>query len=205
MKRILIQLSFKDLSDPMLLTKANFISSSIKNNPLVFPSPQPTLQVVDDAIAVYSQAYYNADGGSKLDIENKANARKALERILFSLGLWAMFITDCGENIGLSGFTVAKERQRRTLAGLGNATLRQGSSSGEIAASVPRGNATSFNFEITDAPPNGQTIWKAFKVTTSQFVFQGLVPGRQYYIRVAAIGNRRQLVYSNVGTETAKL
>jgi hypothetical protein len=205
MKKTRIQLSFKNLTDSKFLTKANFIMSSMTNNAVVFPTPQPTLSDVAAAIKAYSDAFYQADGGSKQDQENKSTTRTALDSILFSLGLWVMFITDCGDSIGLSGFTVVKDPQPRKLAGLDNVMLTQGITSGEISASVPKGNATSFSFEITNTAPTAQTVWQTNLVTTSAYVFQGLVPGQQYYIRVGAIGNRKQLVYSNVGTETAKL
>jgi hypothetical protein len=205
MKRTRIKLSFIRLTDSKFLAKANFIMSSMTNNAVVFVAPQPTLIVVAAAIKAYSDAYYQADGGSKMDQENKATTRTALENILYSLGLWATFITDGGENLALSGFDLVKDPQPRKLGGLADATLSQGISTGQINASVPKGNAASFSFEITNAVPTAQTVWQTFQVSTSQYVFKNLVPGQQYYIRVGAIGNRKQLVYSNVGTETAKL
>ena len=34
----------------------------------------------------------------------------------------------------------------------------------------------------------------------SQYVFRGLVPGKQYWIRVAALGTRSQIAYSTIAT-----
>jgi hypothetical protein len=69
---------------------------------------------------------------------------------------------------------------------------------------VKRGNANSYLHEIADTLPTDSTVWTKFPSGNSQFTFTSLTPGKQYWVRVAAIGFRNQVAYSTVATQFAQ-
>jgi len=76
---------------------------------------------------------------------------------------------------------------------------------GTLISSIHKGNASSFIHEIADALPTDETNWTCYPTSTSQFTFTGLIPGKQYWVRVAAVANRKQIAYSNIATQFACL
>jgi hypothetical protein len=205
MKRSSIQLSFTKLSDSNFLTKANFINVSMSGNSF-FPSPIPTLAQVQEAIDLYAAKLLAATGLGKVNVAEKNQAREELEQLLYKLGLWVMFMADGVEAVLVSsGYMLAKEPQPRTLDKPGDVTLTYDITSGTLISSIPKGNASSFIHEITDAPPTENTVWKSYPASTSSFTFTGLIPGRQYWVRVAVVGSRQQIAYSNIATQFASL
>jgi hypothetical protein len=205
MKRQSIQLSFTRLTDSNFLTKANFINASMSGNSF-FPSPIPTLAQVQEAIDLYDAKLLAATGLGKVNVAEKNQAREILEQLLYKLGLWVMFMADGVEAVLVSsGYTLVKEPQPRTLDKPGDVTLTYDITSGTLISSIPKGNASSFIHEITDAPPTENTVWKSYPTSTSQFTFTGLIPGQQYWVRVAVVGSRKQIAYSNIATQFASL
>jgi hypothetical protein len=205
MKKSSIQLSFTRMTDSNFLTKGNFIHTSMSGNPF-FPSPVPTLAEVEGAIALYTTKLLAATGLGRVNVAEKNQARDELERMLYKLGLWVMFMADGVEAVlASSGYTLVKEPQPRTLDKPGDVTLTYDITSGTLISSIPKGNASSFIHEITDAPPTESTAWKSYPASTSQFTFTGLIPGRQYWVRVAVVGSRKQIAYSNIATQFASL
>jgi hypothetical protein len=205
MKRQSIQLSFTKLSDSNFLTKANFINVSMSGNSF-FPSPIPTLAQVQEAIDLYDAKLLAATGLGKVNVAEKNQAREVLEQLLYKLGLWVLFMADGVEAVlASSGYTLVKEPQPRTLDKPGDVTLTYDITSGTLISSIPKGNASSFIHEITDAPPTENTVWKSYPASTSSFTFTGLIPGRQYWVRVAVVGSRQQIAYSNIATQFASL
>jgi len=205
MKNPKIQLSFTKETDSNFLKKAIYINTSMTGNP-AFPDPIPTLAIVQDAIGVYSEKLNAATGLGRVNVADKNQARAVLEQLLFKLGLWVMFMADGVEAVLISsGYTLIKEPQPRRLEKPGDVTLTYGITAGTLISSIPKGNANSFIHEITDALPTEETNWTGYPTSTSQFTFTGLTPGKQYWVRVAAVGNRKQIAYSNIATQFASL
>ena len=200
-----IQLSFKKETDANFLTKSTHISTSMTDNP-AFPDPVPPLASVQAAVSDYAQKLIAATGLGRTNVADKNQARQVLEDLLFQLGLYVMFAAN-GNVAALvsSGYTLTKEPQPRKLEAPGNVTLSNGISSGELVSGIAKGNASSFIHEITDVFAGEDTVWTSFATTTSQFTFTKLTPGRQYWVRIALVANRRQLAYSNVATQFATL
>jgi hypothetical protein len=65
-------------------------------------------------------------------------------------------------------------------------------------AAVP--GAKSYVHQIATEYLNEQTAWISNTSSTSKFLFTNLIPGKQYWVRVAVIGSRNQVVYTSVAT-----
>jgi hypothetical protein len=200
-----INLSFKTYSDADLLTKANHIASSIAANPAVFASPVPPLPDLQAAIATYSADLIAAASLGRVNVATKNQSRDVLIEVLVQLGRYVTYIAAGDENILiLSGYTLAKEPQPRHLENPGTVTLSNGNTTGAMISFVKRGNANSYLHEIADTLPADSTTWTKFPSINSQFTFTSLTPGKQYWVRVAAIGYRNQVAYSTVATQFAQ-
>lgn len=200
-----ISISFSKFADASFLQKALFIITCMTNN-IYFTSPVPTLVVVQAAYDKYAAALNAAAALGRQQVLDKNIARKELEDILAQLGRYVMFIANGDEaKLGSSGFTITKYPQPRVLLNPGNVTITIGSNPGELISQVPMQNATGFNHQITDALPTLDTVWSNFITSTSKHTFTGLIPGKQYWVRVIALGTRKQQEYSTVGTQYASL
>ena len=197
-----INLSYSGYPDADLLKKSNHIFSSVGGNPTVFVSPLPWLPNLGDATATYATNLTAAADLGRVNISNKNQSRKVLIDALVQLSRYVTLIAAGDENIlVLSGYTLAKEPQPRHLDNPGTVTLSNGNTSGTLISLVKRGNATSYSHEIADTLPTDSTVWEKFATGSCQFTFTNLVPGKQYWVRVAAIGYRNQVAYSAVATQ----
>ena len=200
-----INLSFLNYSDADLLKKANHIASSIAANAAVFATPAPPLPDLLEAIATYSTALTSAADLGRVNVSVKNQSRDVLIEVLVQLGRYVTFVAAGDENIlVLSGYTLAKEPQPRHLENPGTVTLSNGNTSGTIISIVKKGNASSYLHEITDTLPTDSTVWNKFPSGNRQYTFSNLTPGKQYWIRVAAVGYRNQVAYSTIATQFAQ-
>ena len=199
-----INISFSRYNDADLLNKANHIVSSMTDNPW-FVNPVPTLAEIEAAVLAYSTALTAAAGLGRNNVANKNKARNTLEQLLGQLGMYVMFIANGDVAIlTSSGYTLSKEREPRYLDNPGNVTLSNGITSGQMVASVKNVALTGYLFQITETSPAENTQWNSTNCSKSQFVFDNLVPGKQYWVRVAAAGTRSQVAYSTVATQFAQ-
>ena len=200
MKKQKISLSFRGYSDSAFLGKAGHIASSMANN-TYFPTPVPALADVQEALDAYSAALLAAADLGRTNVASKNQARLILEQLLAQLGMYVMFIAN-GDPLILtsSGYTLNKLPEPRYIENPGNVVLSNGITSGEINSSVKNVATSGYLFEITDTLPAPDTVWTSIPSSRSQFVFKNLAAGKQYWIRVAALGNRNQIAYSTIAT-----
>jgi hypothetical protein len=77
-----------------------------------------------------------------------------------------------------------------------------GISSGQLQAAVKTVNGAGvYIHEICAEQPGDNTVWTSTSTTTSKYTFKGLQPGKQYWVRVAAVGARQQVAYSPVASQ----
>ena len=182
------------------MNKGGNIVLSLTDNP-AFPSPIPPLADVQDALSTYSAALVTAESLGRDNVSAKNQARAILELLLGQLGRYVMFVANGDENaLVSSGFPLAKDPQPRTLVNPGNVTLENGISTGELISSVAKGNASGFVHQIADILPTEATVWTSHPSSSRKYVFKNLTPGKQYWVRVIAIGFRGQQAISNVST-----
>lgn len=199
MKRISI--SFTKLTDVNFQKKAEFIYTSLNDNG-AFTNLSPALTVVKTGIDNYTTDLGAAATNERNAVAKKNQSRKELEIILAQLGLSVM--TEANGNVTMlvsSGFTLVKNREPRYITNPGNVTLSNGMSSGEMVSSIKAiTGSKSYVHQIATEMPVSDSVWTSNTSSTCKFLFTNLIPGKQYWVRVAVIGSRNQTAYSSVAS-----
>ncbi len=190
--------SFITLSDGNLESKTHSIISNMTGN-ANFPTPTPTLAVVEAAADNYSSALVKALTGNRADVADKNAKRAELENVLRSLCTYVN-LTANGDVTKLltSGFDVSKDPQPVVLTRPENLRVENGAASGTLLVSVKavKGAHAYFHEYTTDATM-APGSWVSTTGTTSRMQFANLQPGTTYYCRVGAVGTNNQLLYSD--------
>ena len=197
-----ISLSFTRYRDAEFQKKATFILNSMLNN-IQFVDPVPTLAELQAAVTSYTDALNAASGMGRNDVAQKNKCREELEGLLSQLGMYVMFIANGDAAIlTSSGFTLSKMPEPAYISNPGNVTLKNGVTSGELVSSVPKVFSARLYFhELSEAIPADDTVWDRSQSSKSRFVFSSLIPGKQYWVRIAAVGTGEQIAYSTVATQ----
>ncbi len=200
-----ILLGFTHYTDAAMEAKATDIIAAMTGNPN-FPHPDPDLSVVQADLDKYSTDRVASSTGNHAAVVAKNSSRKALQVLLAQLGMWIMSVAKGNADmLATTGYTLSKKPEPRHIKAAGNVSISNGLSSGQLVASIAALNgALGYQFEITDATPGDKSVWVSNVASTSKYTFKNLVPGRQYWIRVAVTGARQQVQYSNVGSKFAQ-
>lgn len=201
----LIRLSFLTFTDVNLQKKSELIYNSLNLNPN-FSTLAALLAIVKVMLDKYSADLAAAATGDRNAVAQKNKSRQELEGILKQLGLAVMAeAKGDGPMLVGSGFTLVKPRETRYISNPGNVTLSNGVSSGEMVSSVKAiTGAKSYVHQISTELPAEDASWTSNTSSSSKYVFADLVPGKQYWVRVAVVGGRKQIAYSNVATRFAQ-
>ena len=198
--------NFVPYTDADFGSKTAIIIESMINNPH-FPAPVPTLESIRVLLDEYSKALTEAMGKATVAIAEKNGLRKKLGHELTRLALYVMYIADGDEAILISsGFTLAKKPAAIKIDNPGSVTIKNGITAGQLLGSVKAvSGAKTYQFEIT----SGETVtdsseWQSHNSSRRSFIFSGLTPGRQYHVRVAAIGSGKQKTVSSVASMWAQ-
>lgn len=201
MKMLSITNGFNKMTDAYLLVRANTIKTDIAANPTVFNSPQPTLTEMGTLIASFQAAVQKAEGGNRQDIAEKNAIREELIDKLHLLGNYVLFTAAGNEVIAtLSGFRIGKTPvPLPPITAPDGLQLTDGANKGELKFSFKRvTGARAYMYEITPSPITANSKWESSLNTLTNNVFTGLESSKEYNCRVAAIGNKSQVVYSGV-------
>jgi hypothetical protein len=194
-----INIGFSHLNGPRMQATTRDIIAAMTGNDLL-PDPEPSIATVAAQLETYTQDSIEAAAGSRAAVVNKALSRKQLELTLGLLGLWIMSVAKNDLSIlATCGYTISKQPEPRYITAPGVVTLVNGLSSGQLVAATPvvKG-ANGYQFEISEVAPGEGITWVSTITTTSKYTYKNLVPGKQYWVRVAAAGSRQQLEYSEV-------
>ena len=197
-----ITLSFRPYSDADFLKLAVFILKSMTGNP-AFTDPIPTIAEVQAGVTNYSEWLSAASGLGRNNVAQKTKARFDLEALLQQLGMYVMYVANGDAAIlTSSGYMLTKMPEPSYISNPGNVTLKNGVTSGELVDLVKNVDAARVYFhEISDTAPTEATVWTRNQSSKARFVFTALTPGKQYWVRVAAVGSGEQLAYSSVATQ----
>lgn len=200
-----ISLSFSGYTDADFETKAEHIVASMKDNP-AFPSPVPAISTVADAVTNYSTYLVAAADRSIKSIAAKNKARQQVEALLKPLGNYVMCLANGDyETLIKSGYSITKGYAPRHLGTTGNVSIANGNTSGALVASVKTvSGASSYKHEISTESPTEATVWDVTVTTRSRYTYSDLTPGKQYWVRVAAVGSDGQVSYSPVSSQYAQ-
>jgi hypothetical protein len=199
MKQARLKTDFSKLSDSDLEIKAQAVVSAMTDNPF-FSTPVPSLITVSAAITSYSTALSKAQTRDKAEIANKNFMRTELEKTLGLLAGWVSFTAGGLENVLVSsGFDLAKTASNLPPIGVpDNFSVLNGVNEGEVVSSVDRViGAKSYIHEYTADPLTPGSEWTQEFTTIRKRTIANLVPGQKYWFRVAAIGPRNQITYTN--------
>jgi hypothetical protein len=200
MTAIRISLSFTKLRDDDIDSKSLAIINSLVGNPN-FPNPVPTLVEVTASRNAYVEAMSANIKGGKNETSIKNQARKDLEENLRLLGLYVQ--ANCKDNEVIaqsSGYDIQKtKRPIGILAKPTNFKVDSGPVPGSLIVSSDKiDGAKGYIFEITNTPLTNDSVWKPIFSSTKNCLFDGLLSGSQYALRMAGLGSEPIKVYSDV-------
>jgi hypothetical protein len=194
-----IKFDFPRLSDANLEISAQAIVLAMTGN-ANFTTPSPTLTVVNAAITPYSLALSAAQTRDKNKIAEKNDARVALQDVLILLGNYVTLTAEGDRTILLSsGFPLVKERvPAPDITKPENIEVANGINSGEANVSVTAvPYAKSYVHQFTSDPLTAASNWSSTPTTRCKHTYNDLAPGQKLWFRVAAVGCKGQLAYSD--------
>jgi len=196
MNKVLI--NFSRYSDGGFQSKVQTIISSMTENPN-FPTPIPSVADITNGYEDYTEALDAARTGNHADIAAKNTIRQGLTDQLRSMAANVNSTAD-GDRSKLltSGFDVSKEKEPVVITKPENLQVSNGINAGDLNVSVKRvKGATSYVHEYATPEAMAANNWQAVTTTMSKITYNNLQTGQSYYCRVAAIGAKGQIVYSD--------
>ena len=192
-----ITMPFGRISGPKLLTKSLDISASMVGN-VFFPTPTPTLETIDAAIARFQSALVAAASRDRMQVILKNRARVDLVANLKALGNYVTFTADGNSAmIGSTAFDTRKLPQP-VIVTKPTATVENGVNSGELITNAKRpGKARGFVHQYTKDPLTETSVWESFPTTSKKFTFTRLEKAKVYWCRVGIMGAKGQLIFSD--------
>lgn len=200
MKVLTITNGFAKMSDANLDLKANQIYTAMNGN-ASFTDPEPTMSDFSDAISAYATALNDSRDGDRLKVAIKNQKREELVDILHLLADFVLFKSAGDSVVAISsGFTIGKQpAPTPPITKPDNLRLQQGENPGELVGKVNRvKGAIAYLYQYATDAQMAQDNWQWISCTRSSCIIADLVPGTKYNCRVAAIGVKEQLVYSDV-------
>lgn len=193
-----ITTGFDRLSDAHLLTKAMDIYASMNGN-VLFPTPTPALDALNDAILSFQNALTAAAARERTQVILKNQARVALIVMLRELANYVTFTANGDAGVlSSSGYDMRKVPEPVIVPKPTNLLVEDGLNSGELKVTVdkPKG-ARSFVHQYTADPLLAGSVWESTPTTSKTYTFTGLEKAKNYWCRVGVIGSNGQLVYSD--------
>lgn len=200
-----ITFSFDRYADAKLDVFARKVVASLTANEY-FPDPQPGIALASGQQQAFAQALDAAQGGGRLQVAKKNDARALLIDMLKQLGQYVQYMGKGQKSILLtSGFDLAKERSSFIELEQPSDIRLEGSARGEISIQLNPGKGThSFIFQIAPDPLTPASHWESAASTRSRHTFTGLASGQRYWLRAVAVGTNEQSVTSEAHTWVAQ-
>jgi hypothetical protein len=202
MKQSMVLLGFGTYKDVDLESLGNFILNCMTGN-AHFPTPTPTLAIVLAALQQFSAAILLAKNGDKVKIEDRKAKRKLFAQQLRKLGTYVNLISDGDRAMQkTSGFPLNTVEAAPTdeLTPVTGVRAIPGKNSGEVLVrynKVPA--AVSYEIDFAESPVQNDT-WKMERETLIKHLLKGLTRGKEYCIRVRAVGKGGETIVSETIT-----
>lgn len=194
-----LSLNIRKHKDGELNIYARYILHSLTDNEY-FPDVAPLLVPIRETSDQYQTALYSAFNGDIININIKNDLREKLILQLRELGEWIQKRSN-GNNTTLttSGFLIAKPKDDIELAEPEEFRILPGQNNGEIIMRVKRViGAKAYLFQYTPDPLTPESKWEIIFGTTCKKTITNLPLGVKFLFRMAAIGPRDQIVYTNI-------
>lgn len=193
------------MADPELETRTSQILFGMTKNSN-FAKPIPTVEVAQEAADAFSAALGMCSEGDRLKIAIKNQKRKALLDVLHQWAFYVLLTANGNEAIAISsGFKIGKApAPAPPLAKPEAPSLSSGIDPGEIVCAGKRlAGAISYLHQYATEAMLIENNWQAIPSSKCTCLITNLNSGEKYYFRIAALGSKEQLVYSDVVNRVA--
>jgi hypothetical protein len=196
MKRKLT-LNFKETSDSDLAALALTVANKMTDNEH-FPDPD---MLIIELREIGMQFLKAVAGARSRDLEKVAYKNNLRVLVIKKLKQVGEFVLTHSANKELplitSGFTLIKSVDEIILKSPEDFKIMPGPKPGEMILKVRRvPGARSYIYQWTPAPLTKESIWESIADTRCKKVISGLPLGVNYLFRMAAIGSRNQIIYT---------
>ena len=191
---------FPKLSDAELFTRASQIQAAMTGN-VNFPKPDPTVAVMATIVKDFSDALKACRDRDRVKIAVKNQKREAL---INALHKWSAYVTfESKGNIAIaltSGFSVRKSPvPSPPLEKPTHYRVENGKNPGELISFVSRvAFAVSYLHQYADDEMLEADNWQSVPSSRITCVISNLKAGTRYHCRVAVLGTRGQVMYSDI-------
>lgn len=192
-----LALNFRKYNEPDLITAAYRVADKLADNER-FPEVKPMLSPILETAKELQFAVVNASNGDSLKIIIKNDIKEKLIALLRELGDWIEKHSN-GDELALvsSGFMLAKPRKEISLSNPVEFVIMPGKNMGEIIMQVKRvKGAKAYVYQYTRDPLTDDSKWETINSTKRKIVLRQLPLGVKFFFRMAAIGARNQVVYT---------
>ena len=188
---------FNSWSDKKLATEGVRIQTAITGN-TYFPDTTPSALDYSEMVGAYIAQLGKANSTRDVNAVAAKNARRR-ELIEATVTLANSCSLTAGGDLEMllsTALPLRKKSQTVVLAKPTNFRCTNGINPGELFLKVDTMNgAVSFNFTYTEYPPTETSAWTTVTSSKSTCTLTGLTPGKKYWIRVAAVGSKGQMVW----------
>jgi len=192
---------FDNLPDAGLETRSYQILTGVTDRPDYFPTPKPTLAEMGDFVGNFFDALNACKDGDRLKIAIKKQKR---EELINALHLWSAYVLAqaAGDSViaQSSNFKLRKVASPRPpITNPENFSIVAGPNPFELKGKLnPVAGAKGYIFQYATDAMMAAGNWQGVPTTTAKCVIGGLESGVVYNCRVAAIGPRNQIMYSDI-------
>lgn len=177
-------------SDAELLTRVTTITRALDGN-AHYPTPAPTLAVVNAALADFTTAVAEAAGGGAALTAVKNEKRAALVALVRELASYVQVAAKGDIAVLLTSGFPHQKPERQPVGALpppANLTLKLGARSGQLVTKVdPVPGASIYNWRVTQSSSPDNAV-QTRQTTAARHTFTGLTPGVIYSVEVNAFG-----------------
>jgi hypothetical protein len=183
--------------DPMgLIAKGRHIATQLSLNVAVFATPVPAVAIISNAVEELEAAESAAETGDRNKIAARDDKFAALVDILQQGGTYVNTVANGDRTIALlSGYDVRKPNEPRVMQPITAAPkAKRMPAPGSVKSRVESQKAATkgVNWYISSDASKPMSEWTKMENERSTILFEGLVPGVEYYICAELLGPRRQ-------------
>ncbi len=194
--RFIVVLGLNRLSVSNLLTFGRSVKAAMTGN-ANFPTPEPTLTVLNTAINNLSN-----EKTAPFTPGKTARVRQyaiELRQVLTELGYYVESVANVTPSDAVSVIESAGMRVKRSRTTPDNGfRLKTTGSNGEIEARTKSANRATFEFQTTVTPADETTYVKVYSGTRASCIARSLDSGKRYYFRVRKTDKDGEGDWSNV-------
>ncbi|WP_205511951.1 hypothetical protein [Longitalea arenae] len=194
-----LALNFRKYNDSELDEIAIYICRKLTNNE-DHPDIEPLLAPVRITAEQFQHARRDASFGDTQKILIKNDLKEKLISLLRELGEIIQLKSKGDEWLLIrSGFEIAKPPKKTVLEKPREFEVLPGKNNGQIILQAKRvKGAKAYLYQYTPGPLRADNAWETVNSTKRKIVISDLPLGINFFFRMAAVGSRNQVVYSEI-------